>query len=883
MTATYPGAKWWRFDFHTHTPASADFMQRCDENEKAKVTPEFWLSKFIDKGTDCVAATDHNSGAWVDKLQAALKELEDKAGKKLLWLFPGVEISVNGGIHILAIFDTDKTSTDIDSLLGAVGYGGAKGNSDGVTSKSAVEVIDIIHQHGGLAIPAHVDKDKGLFEACKGTTLQAILASPYLQAMELCDSEYTKPQLYIDNKLNLTEVCGSDVHNFRSDKFGTFTWVKMDSPSLAGLKLALIDGQASVNRDMLAQPNQHASYIIEELEVSDARYLGRSNNLDRSQILRVPFSPFLSALIGGRGSGKSTLLEFMRLALRRDKELPSDLRDDKYYQLGNDSLLTENSLICLMYRKGDTRYRLNWDAKSEIDSLEVQGEDGEWQSEVGEIESLFPVKIFSQKQIFALSQAPQALLKVVDESPEVGYAQWQQEISALNNQYKQKQLQINVLIEKCAQKDRLQGECSDLRRQIAEIEKSGHKDILQVYRIRQAQVNSIRATEATWQEMLDSLQAIAQDIEPAEIPEQIFADHRDIYTDLQSANQQWQAIATQLLTITQQAQYNIDKWDMRKDKAEWQVLLKADIARYQQVKADLQQQGIDPDKYPQLLRQLERVQSELNKISELDTKIEHLKQERDDLYQKIQQQRQLLSRKRASFLSTTLANNKYISIELDCFAAGAAQVERDLRHILQCPDRFENDLSSLRGKLAHDAEALKKHIDDIRRGKKEPKDKRFAKHLYGLPQESMLDLKLWFPEDNLRITFGDRNTPLENGSPGQKCAALLAFLLSYGNEPLLLDQPEDDLDNDLIYKLIVQQIRATKHKRQIIIVTHNANIVVNGDAEMVLPLSVGGGQSHINEPASIQDMKVRKEICAILEGGQQAFSKRYKRIHLESS
>ena len=879
MDINYPGAKWWRFDFHTHTRASADFMKGCDEKTKAEVTPEFWLRKFIDKGIDCVAVTDHNSGAWVGELQDALKKLEDQAGKKLLWLFPGVEISVNGGIHILAIFDTDKTSTDIDSLLGAVGYTATKGNSDGVTSKSAVEVIEIIHQHGGLAIPAHVDKDKGLFKKYEGTTLQAVLESPYLQAMDLCDPKFPRPQLYIDKKLNLTEICGSDVHNFRSEKFGVFTWVKMDTPSLAGLKLALIDGQASVNRNMQVRPNKHASCIIEELEVSNAKYMGCP------QPLQVLFNPFLNTFIGGRGSGKSTLLEFMRLTLRRDKELQSELKADnaKYYQLGDDSLLTENSIIRLVYRKGDTRYRLNWHAKSEIDSLEVQGEVSEWQPEVGEIESLFPVKFFSQKQIFALAQDPQALLKIIDESPEVSYAQWQQEINALKSQYKQKQLQINELIEKCARKDRLQGEHNDLLRQIAEIEKSGHKDILQIYRIRQAQVNAIKTTESTWQEMLDGLQTIAQDIAPAEIPEQLFADHRDIYTDLQSDNQQWQTIATKLLTLAQQAQSNIDNWNAHKDKTEWQVQLNADIARYQQVKADLQQQGIDPDKYPQLLRRLERVQSDLNKISEYNNEIERLKKERNDLYKKIQQQRQLLSKKRASFLSATLANNKYISIELERFAADAAQVERDLRRILQCPDRFENDFSSLIEGLGHDSEALKRYIYDISRGEEEPKDKRFAKHLANLPQESMLDLKLWFPEDNLRITFGDRNTPLGEGSAGQKCAALLAFLLSYGDEPLLLDQPEDDLDNALIYELIVQQIRATKHRRQIIVVTHNANIVVNGDAEMVLPLSVDGGQSHINEPASIQDAQVREKICAILEGGQQAFSQRYRRIHIEHS
>ena len=120
----------------------------------------------------------------------------------------------------------------------------------------------------------------------------------------------------------------------------------------------------------------------------------------------------------------------------------------------------------------------------------------------------------------------------------------------------------------------------------------------------------------------------------------------------------------------------------------------------------------------------------------------------------------------------------------------------------------------------------------------------------------------------------------EYGSPGQKTAALLAFILSYGNEPLLLDQPEDDLDNELIYSLIVHQLRETKSRRQVIIVTHNANIVVNGDAEMVLPLKAAGGETHIRQTASIQEKEVRESICDILEGGQQAFEQRYKRIHL---
>ena len=132
----------------------------------------------------------------------------------------------------------------------------------------------------------------------------------------------------------------------------------------------------------------------------------------------------------------------------------------------------------------------------------------------------------------------------------------------------------------------------------------------------------------------------------------------------------------------------------------------------------------------------------------------------------------------------------------------------------------------------------------------------------------------------LEVTFGENCQRIEQGSPGQKTAALLAFILSYGDEPLLLDQPEDDLDNELIYNLIVEQLRKSKSRRQVIVATHDANIVVNGDAEMVLPLEMVDRETLVRHMSSIQNKQVRKAICDILEGGQQAFEQRYKRIHL---
>ena len=94
----------------------------------------------------------------------------------------------------------------------------------------------------------------------------------------------------------------------------------------------------------------------------------------------------------------------------------------------------------------------------------------------------------------------------------------------------------------------------------------------------------------------------------------------------------------------------------------------------------------------------------------------------------------------------------------------------------------------------------------------------------------------------------------------------------------MLDQPEDDLDNHLIYDLVVRQIRENKLRRQIITVTHNPNVVVNGDAEMVHVLDFVGGQCRIVNSGSLQDLEVRDEVCRVMEGGREAFERRYRRI-----
>jgi predicted metal-dependent phosphoesterase TrpH len=136
----FHGARWWKFDFHSHTPASADYGR--GQPDARQVTPIDWLREFMVNGIDCVAVTDHNSGGWIDLLQIALHQLEADKPEwfRPLHLFPGVEISVLGGTHVIGLFDIGTPGATISSLLGECGYRGNPGDTDYCTTRGLPQV-----------------------------------------------------------------------------------------------------------------------------------------------------------------------------------------------------------------------------------------------------------------------------------------------------------------------------------------------------------------------------------------------------------------------------------------------------------------------------------------------------------------------------------------------------------------------------------------------------------------------------------------------------------------------------------------------------------------------------------------------------------------------
>lgn len=906
---SWHGAKWWRCDFHTHTPASDDYGKGQDQGKLRERTPREWLLDFMRARVDCVAVTDHNSGNWIDCLKDALAQLETEKpeGYHQLYLFPGVEITVTGGVHLLAILPPTKSQSDIDRLLGAVGFNDAGSQ---LTKVTVNQVAQEIRQAGGIAIPAHVDKAKGLFTELSGQSLQSVLACEHIFAMEVVEPLFEVPGAYDASQSQWTEILGSDSHH-PSGALGSrypgshFTWVKMGTPDLEGLRLALLDGPVSVCRSDsdLAPPDKQASLILESLEVTEAKYIGRSASFVAG------LNPWFNAIIGGRGTGKSSLIEFLRTALRRSDELPAELATDfkmysDIYQSRADSgLLTANAVIRVIYSKNGSRFRVQWDSSDNLDPIEQEEEDGSWSVAAGDVNQRFPIRIYSQKQIFCLANSPTALLKIVDDAPELESQAWSDQWHQEESHFLSLRSKIREIEVELEGKERLLGELDDVKRKLVVFENAGHAELLKSFQNHQHQEKKIEAWESKWSNVGERLRQTGIDVVP-EALDDIYVDalsqkDESLLTHAATVRKRLEEIRHQLELFATEIDEMVSRW-----RADWKRSASRQAARkatddYDALKTRLEEEGVDDlGLYGQIVQQRQDKEGRLVAMQKRAQEAEELRKQVACSLKRLVAIRRRRTKARRDFLANVLSTNSYVRIQVIPYG-GSEVDETEFRRLIQREDgRFEKDIGREEGLLGHilkshdtatDAESAlaqaKQRIRDIITGDVTPSDRRFAKHLLQLTPEVLDRLDTWFPEDSLVVEYSPRSDgmkfqPITKGSPGQKTAALLAFLLSYGDEPLVLDQPEDDLDNKLVHELIVKQIRSVKQRRQIVVVTHNPNIVVNGDAELVVALAAQSGETQMECHGSLQDMPVRTTICEIMEGGREAFAERYRRINV---
>ena len=153
------------------------------------------------------------------------------------------------------------------------------------------------------------------------------------------------------------------------------------------------------------------------------------------------------------------------------------------------------------------------------------------------------------------------------------------------------------------------------------------------------------------------------------------------------------------------------------------------------------------------------------------------------------------------------------------------------------------------------------------------------------------DLSHWiYSTDHISVTYSLQfdGIEIERLSPGTRGIVLLLLYLAIDSEddrPLIIDQPEENLDPKSIFDELVHRFRVSKSRRQIIIVTHNANLIVNTDVDQVLVATCGphkpdGLPTITYQSGGLEDSAIRKHVCDILEGGENAFKERARRLRV---
>uniref|UniRef100_UPI00191BDB0F PHP domain-containing protein n=1 Tax=Candidatus Synechococcus spongiarum TaxID=431041 RepID=UPI00191BDB0F len=328
----WPGSRWWRVDFHTHSPASYDFKNReANGNDNERWVK--WITAARDAGLEAVAITDHNTADGIEHLQNACSQVEHAPV-----LFPGAEITANDGCHLLLIMDPDHGRDHVNDFLARVGIEQENRGKPEARSPQSVENILEKCNDKVLILGAHVNsKDNGLLKH-GGRQRIAELNHPRLAGVEVVpdkcleDEKLLAPENYeswldgskAEIKRKFQPVWSSDAHCF-TDLGRRWTWVKMTSPTLEGLRLALLDGAGSLKPSQAEDDNHNVppELAIESITVDQGKFMGRP------EPITIHLNPYLNTIIGGRGTGKSTIIDFCRMTLRRQDELESNQKGEE--------------------------------------------------------------------------------------------------------------------------------------------------------------------------------------------------------------------------------------------------------------------------------------------------------------------------------------------------------------------------------------------------------------------------------------------------------------------------------------------------------------------------------------------------------------------------
>lgn len=888
------GSKWYKVDFHCHSPASDDFPRN---RTQPKCSNRDWLLTQMSNKIDCVILSDHNTAKGLDPIRSTLIELENENksnpdnGYRPIVIMPAVELTAPDNTHILAIFRENIDSALIEQFIGQLLPPTGQLNHQLVLGSATNIIIRKAKQNTEeiLIIPAHVDKPKGVFQNANQNAVEEIF-SEEPHAIELIDSVENLSHQYQKNLIkNIAHVKGSDAHSL--EEIGrSYTWVKMTYPTFDGIKIALTNPEHSIIRSPNTPPNIPSEQIT---KLSILSPLCRNN---QDGALEIELSPWYTSIIGSRGSGKSTLIEAIRLGLRRDtiQFLPSDQLSS--FQRFKDGALDNDSLISIEYRKSNDLYKLEW--SKEISQLYHQVENGEWEIEDTFSTARFPISIYSQKMLYEIATKNDAFLTVIDASEEVNIEQWNKVKLELEEKYKRLCVDHRVAIREISDLSKIQGQFDDITRKLTLLDDAGLQPLQETLksfnfdkRKLDESVNSLELSLASLSTLVKNSPSIKPSIDETEVG--IFLSDAKVIES---------SLLSDIEGLIKHYQEKILELSNRPFYLSLTTAI-TDITHQLNTKVSaLASEQITPDALSSLLINEQELQKKLENKQLLENRVIDLSQKKEEAYQDIINHRKQLTLLRNHFINSLNLDDLRIrvlalSCEADSLITGYQKKSHIERHVLSILDTSNQNsllypLFNINKFLPNnellkyaEIERLKKfhedHANNIGNNDFEGLHGSLKNRIRDMSIEDIDNFMCWFPEDGLDIKFKDNEDQfrqLESASPGQKSASMLSFLMSYGTDPLILDQPEDDLDCGMLASAVIPAIARNKKKRQIVIVSHSAPIVVNGDADYIIAMKQVSKRLQPYCSGGLQDQSVKDFICNQMEGGELAFKARFKRI-----
>jgi hypothetical protein len=604
-------------------------------------------------------------------------------------------------------------------------------------------------------------------------------------------------------------------------------------------------------------------------------------------------------VIGGRGTGKSALIEALRYAF--DIE-PKTTTNKKQREDLLARTLPPGTKITVFYETDDhTQYRIErtWNQAPRVFNAKTGEEKtGLHPSHLGE-DSSEPVEIYGQKEIYEISKDPEYQLRLLD-------TYITEDLSSVFEQQTElrRSLENNAQAILSVEKDIVDAqdkvnELPGIRERLNRMEQQEMAARLQ--RKKDMDTENALLTRAT--EAIEAVAMALEEVSKAQentisselIDESTYSNlphaemlgtQRDLLDRIKQTFQDGiQGLIAQLRHIWKEGAVKRSMWQQDYEQEE---------AVYQQFLRD--HPDASADTYISLQKQYQDLESLEKRIKPLEREVADLKQER----QKMLEELRILYRKEFNIRHTKTqelnellggtvtisvvreGNRKLYRESLKNSFTGTRMSSDNIDHIVSCQDADG---------YYYDTIAL---VDAIRNEQKSNNDFSVLESTYGLTEakrialtklaESVLyDLEIFRVPDLpiIKLCVNGQEKSLDELSVGQKCTAILSLILVERNSPLVIDQPEDDLDNRFIFEEIVKTLRHEKERRQFVVATHNANIPVSGDAELIIVLEANESHGWIQCSGSIDDPEIREPVENILEGGREAFRIRQAKYGVE--